>query len=147
MPANAADQHHRGDGEEQVRREGDQHQRETRRDDARAEQPVVRDAPRHLRRGPHPEGQPDEDRGEEDAVGGVAAAEALRVERGRPDDDAARREGADDADDQAADERCAGDERRAVADQGEHARGGGAAAPDRPEISGMPRSTVSAMTR
>ena len=130
-----------------MRRQCDQHQREACRDDPRAEQPVVRDAPRHLRRGPHPEGQPDEDRGEQDAVGGVATAEALRVERGRPDDDATRGEGPDDADDQAPDERGAGDERGAVADQGEHARGGGARRPERPEISGMRRSTVSAMTR
>ena len=97
MPANAADQHHRRDGEEQVRGERDEHQRETRRDDARAEQAVVRDAPGHPRRGTHAERQPDEDRCEQDAIGGVAAAEALRVERGRADDDAAGREGADDA--------------------------------------------------
>ena len=118
-PGEAADQHHRRDGHEQVRRHRHQHEGQPGGHDGRAEQPVVRDPAGHPRCRAHPQGQPDEHRGEQQAVGRVPAAEAGGVQRGRADDDAARGERADDAGDQPADQRGAGHERGAVPDQGE----------------------------
>ena len=60
------------------------------------------------RSAPHAERESGEDGGEEHAVARIAATEVGDVDPGQPDHDAARREGAGDADDQAADHGRAG---------------------------------------
>ena len=74
-------------------------------------------------RGPNamPAAEADEHRAEQHAVGRVAAAEADHEDLARADDGAGRDEGADQADDDAADEPRTAHERSALAQQGEQA--------------------------
>ena len=105
--------HHVGD-------QGDRAEEQPGRDQRQPEQPEAREPGQHPGAAPHASGQAEEHRGEQRAVARLSSTQVAHITGGQADHEASRRECAEHADDQPADQRCRPDELPAVHDRAQH---------------------------